>query len=305
MYEWVLVEYRFFCIFCIVKMKDSARYSPDLEGAKKEDIFYALTMFPYPSGIGLHCGHASVFTISDVVSRYQRMQGKTVFQPFGFDAFGLPTENYAMKVGKPAYEVTETNKKHFINQLQALNISFDWERVIDTSKPDYYKWTQRIFQKLYKAGLVYRDTLWLNRCPDCQTVLANDQVVDGKCERCKNNIQQKKMPQWFIKITNYADRLLEDLDLIDRPEETKIAQRNWIGKSQGTEIDFQVEDITITCFTTRPDTIYGVTALVLAPENTFIDRLMDEKHKQSLDIYRQEALAKTAVQRQQDSKEKT
>jgi leucyl-tRNA synthetase len=148
-----------------------------------------------------------------------------------------------MKVGKPAYEVTETNKQKFIDQLKALNLSFDRERVIDTSKPDYYKWTQRIFQQLYKAGLVYRDELWVNRCPDCQTVLANDQVVEGKCERCKHEIVQKKMPQWFIKITDYADRLLEDLETIDRPEETKTGQRNWIGKSVGAEIDFEVQHL--------------------------------------------------------------
>jgi leucyl-tRNA synthetase len=179
------------------------------------------------------------------------MQGKKVLNPFGFDAFGLPTENYAMKMGKPAYEVTEINKKHFIHQLEALNLSFDWERMIDTSKSDYYKRTQRIFSELYKSGLVYRDELWVNRCPDCQTVLANDQVVDGKCERCKDDIIQKKMPQWFIKITDYADRLIADLDTIDWPEETKTA-----------------------CFTTRPDTIYGVTALVLAPENILLDDLL-------------------------------
>ena len=283
------------------------RYAPDLENAENDDIYYALTMFPYPSGIGLHCGHASIFTINDVVARFQRMQGKYVFNPFGFDAFGLPAENYAMKVGKPAYEVIEENKATFMKQIKALELSFDWTRMVDTSKPDYYKWTQWIFQQLFKAWLVYRDVLWVNRCPDCQTVLANDQVVNGKCERCKDEVTQKKMPQWFIKITDYADRLIEDLDTIDRPEETKTAQRNWIGRSEWAEIDFTIEgtEKKITCFTTRPDTIYGVTGMVLAPENTILDEIMDEEYAQQVDEYRRVSLAKTAVERQQDVKEKT
>lgn len=152
--------------------------------------------------------------------------------PFGFDAFGLPTENYAIKLEKPAREVTDINKEMFLKQIHALNISFDYDKVLDTSTPEYYKWTQRIFQKLFKAGLVYRDTLWVNRCPSCQTVLANDQVVDGKCERCKSEIQQQQKPQWFIKITDYADRLIKDLDLVDWPQETKTAQKNRIGRSE-------------------------------------------------------------------------
>lgn len=286
-------------------MSDDQRFHPDLHAASHEELYYTLTMFPYPSGIGLHCGHASVFTINDVLARYQRMQGKVVFNPFGFDAFGLPAENYAMKVGKPAYEVIEENKAHFIKQLKALNMSFDRQRMLDTSKPNYYHWTQWIFQQLYKAGLVYRDTLWVNRCPDCQTVLANDQVVDGACERCKHEIVQKKMPQWFIKITDYADRLIEDLETVDRPVETKIAQKNRIGRSEGAEIDFTVGDETITVFTTRPDTIYGVTALVLAPENTLLDEQLDPDHRGNIDGYRQATMAKTAVQRQQDTKDKT
>lgn len=289
-------------------MDDTRRYSPDLEHASAEKIFYALTMFPYPSGVGLHCGHASIFTINDIVARYKRMQGYTVFNPFGFDAFGLPTENYAMEKGKPAYEVTEENEKTFIDQVKALHLSFDRERIVDTSKPDYYKWTQWIFSKLYQAWLVYRAELWVNWCPSCQTVLANDQVVDGRCERCKTEVVQKKMPQWFIKITTYADRLIQDLDTIDRPEETKIAQRNWIGRSQGAEIVFAIEGDSaphITVFTTRPDTIYGVTAVVLAPENTLIDWLLTADKKEELDRYRQTTFAKTPVQRQQELKEKT
>ncbi len=287
---------------------DTTNYSPDLEATPAEKIFYTLTMFPYPSGVGLHCGHASIFTINDIVARYKRMQGYVVLNPFGFDAFGLPTENYAMELGKPAYEVTEINEAKFIDQVKALNLSFDRERVIDTSKPDYYKWTQRIFSKLYQAWLVYRANLRVNRCPLDQTVLANDQVEDGRCERCKTEIVQKKMPQRFIKITAYADRLIQDLDTIDRPEETKIAQRNWIGRSEGAEIDFQVawaNTPKITVFTTRPDTIYWVTAVVLAPENTFVDSLLEGEYKKELDGYRQATFAKTPVQRQQELKEKT
>jgi leucyl-tRNA synthetase len=180
--------------------------------------------------------------------------------------------------------------------------------MIDTSKPDYYKWTQWIFAELYKAGLVYRDELWVNRCPDCQTVLANDQVVEGKCERCKHEIIQKKMPQWFIKITDYADRLIADLDTIDRPQETKTAQKNWIGRSEGAEIDFHVADhdnLIISCFTTRPDTMYGVTAVVLAPENTILDAVLEKDATTVLDTYRRTTLAKTAVERQQAAKHKT
>ena len=206
----------------------SGKFSPNLIDAPADKIFYALTMFPYPSGVGLHAGHASVFTINDVVARVKRMQGYTVFNPFGFDAFGLPTENYALQQHKGAREVTDINKAMFLDQVKALDISFDYDRIVDTSMPDYYKWTQWIFVKLMEAGLVYRDEKFVNRCPDCQTVLANDQVVDGKCERCKSETFQKKHMQWFIKITDYADRLIEDLDSLDRPEETKTTQKNWI-----------------------------------------------------------------------------
>lgn len=283
-----------------------SKFSPDFSWLPADKIFYALTMFPYPSGVGLHAGHASVFTINDVVARYKTMSGYTVLNPFGFDAFGLPTENYALQEKKWAREVTDTNKAMFLDQVKALNISFDYERVIDTSMPDYYKWTQWIFVKLMEAGLVYRDEKFVNRCPDCQTVLANDQVVDGKCERCKSETFQKKHMQWFIKITDYADRLIEDLDSLDRPEETKTTQKNWIWRSEGCEIDFTIpnSDSTLTVFTTRPDTLYGVTAVVLAPENTLIDDLLSDDKKIQVQSYRETTIAKTAVQRQQDAGEK-
>jgi leucyl-tRNA synthetase len=257
-----------------------------------------------------------VFTINDVMARYQRMKGKVVLNPFGFDSFWLPTENYAMQQGKPAWQVTKENGEFFLKQLEALDMSFDQERLFFTSDPEYYKWTQWIFLKLYEAGLVYRAEKFVNRCPGCQTVLANDQVVDGLCERCKSEIIQKKHPQWFIKITDYADRLIADLDTIDWPEETKLAQRNWIGRSEWAEIDFAVcsplvkEGLgeiwtKITCFTTRIDTVYGVTAVVLAPENTIIDDYLTPENKEKVLAYRKESMAKTAVQRQQDTKEKS
>ena len=221
-------------------MSTDSLYAPDLHITTREKLFYTLVMFPYPSGYGLHVGHASNYVINDVLARYKRLQGYTVFNPFGYDSFGLPTENYAMKLGKPAYQVTEENITYFNSQLAALDLSFDTQRTVTTSSPEYYKRTQRIFQQLYKAGLVYRDTLRVNRCPSCQTVLANDQVVDGTCERCKSEIIQKKHLQRFIKITAYAEKLLKDLDLIEWPEETKIGQRNWIGRSEGAEIDFKI-----------------------------------------------------------------
>lgn len=306
-------------LFIFFSMKNN--YSPDLLHANKEDVYYTLTMFPYPSGYGLHVWHASVFTINDVNARYHRMKGKVVLNPFGFDSFGLPTENYAMQQGKAAWQVTEGNVKFFLSQIEALDMSFDMERILITSDPEYYKWTQWIFAELYRAGLVYRAEKFVNRCPSCQTVLANDQVVDGLCERCKSEIIQKKHPQWFIKITDYADRLIADLDTIDRPEETKLAQKNWIGRSEWAEIDFIVqtpsplsplptaslgEGITkITVFTTRPDTLFGVTALVLAPENMMLDEYLSDENKAIVWAYRKESMAKTAVQRQQDTKEKS
>jgi leucyl-tRNA synthetase len=303
-------------------------YSLEIQDNSTSDAYYyALTMFPYPSWYGLHVGHASVFTINDVVARWMRMQGYKVLNPFGFDSFGLPTENYAMKQGKPAYQVTQENGDHFLQQIEALQLSFDMSRIVYTSNPDYYKRTQWIFSELYKAWLVYRDELRVNWCPDCQTVLANDQVIQGTCERCSSEIIQKETPQWFIKITAYADRLLQDLDTIDRPEATKIAQKNWIGRSEWAEIHFEVimphnheettthktpqnnlqtiPKLSITTFTTRPDTLYGVTALMIAPENTMLDSLLTTKIKKAVEQYRKKTLQKTAVQRQQDLKDKS
>ena len=194
--------------------------------------YYVLDMFPYPSGAGLHVGHPLGYVASDIFSRYKRMKGFNVLHPMGFDAFGLPAEQYAIETGTHPQVTTDKAIATYKEQLAKIGFSYDWTREVKTCDPDYYKWTQWIFAELYRAGLVYRAEKFVNRCPSCQTVLANDQVVDGLCERCKSEIIQKKHPQWFIKITDYADRLIADLDTIDRPEETKLAQKNWIGRSE-------------------------------------------------------------------------
>lgn len=216
-------------------------YKADLTKATKEKTYYSLAMFPYPSGAGLHVGHGTNFTANDVVARFKRMQWYTVINPIGWDSFGLPTENYAMKLGRSASEVTAENIANYKKQCELMDWSYDWDREVATSSPEYYKWTQWIFQQLFKAWLVYKKDAFVNRCPTDQTVLANDQVVDGCCERCGTEIIQKKHPQRFIKITDYAERLIDDLDLVDRPEETKTQQKYWIGKSEGAEIDFAVD----------------------------------------------------------------
>lgn len=259
-------------------MTDSSIYTIEIDPSVSSDkYYYALTMFPYPSGSKLHVGHASIFTIHDIAARYKRMSGYKVLNPFGFDSFWLPTENYAMKQWKPAYDVTKENGDAFLDQIASLNLSFDQSRIIYTSDPEYYKWTQWIFCKLFEKGLVYRDELWVNRCPECQTVLANDQVVDGKCERCSSEITQKKMPQWFIKITAYADRLIKDLDLVDRPEETKIAQKNWIWRSEGMLFSAKVKDmdLQIQTFSAHFEACYADTFVAIAPEHDLIKKLVE------------------------------
>ena len=288
------------------RMKNDNPFKVDLTNVSKENIYYTLAMFPYPSGAGLHVGHAMNFTANDIIARYKRMQGYSVVNAIGWDSFGLPTEGYAMKVGKPASEVTQENISNFIAQCKLMDRSYDRDREFATSSPEYYKWTQWIFQQLFKAGLVYRKEAFVNRCPQDQTVLANDQVVDGKCERCGTEVTQKKHMQRFIKITDYAEKLINDLDTVDRPEETKTQQKYRIGKSEGAEIDFKVNDSTaITVFTTRPDTIYGVTAIVLAPENESIDSLLSAESKKQLEEYRKTTGKKTALERQQDAEERS
>ena len=242
----------------------------------KKPKYYCLDMFPYPSGKGLHVGHWRGYVISDVWSRYKMLNGgHYIIHPMGWDAFGLPAENYAIKMGvHPAKSTAENvaNIKRQINQIAAL---YDWDREVNTTDPDFYKWTQWIFVKMFKEGLAYEKEMPINWCPSCKTGLANEEVVNGKCERCGADVTKKNLKQWMLKITKYADRLLNDLDKLDWPEKVKKMQADWIGKSYGAEVDFPVEGRaeTITVYTTRPDTLYGATFMVLAPEHALAQSL--------------------------------
>ena len=266
-------------------------------------------MFPYPSGAGLHVGHVRNFTIVDVLTRFYRQQQMNVLRPFGYDTFGLPAENYAIKTGISPQSATETNINNFRKQLKRLGYAIDWSREINTSDPEYYRWTQWCFLQLYKKGLAYRKESYQWWCPVDQTVLANEQVENGCCWRCGHEVEKKKMKQWFFKITDYADELLADIDALDWPDKIKTMQKNWIGRSEGAEIDFEIADknsgsTTIRVFTTRPDTVFGATFLVLAPEHPLIPKLVNEDTKQKVDQYRTETLKKSEIERQ-ENKEKT
>ena len=230
--------------------------------------FYGLIEFPYPSGQGLHVGHARPFTAMDIICRKKRMQGYNVLFPMGFDAFGLPTENYAIKNHIHPAIVTKQNIANFTKQLHMLGYSFDWDRVIDTTDPSYYKWTQWIFLQLFKHGLAYKASMPVNWCTSCKCVLANEEVVEGVCERCGSPVIRKEKSQWMLAITKYADRLIDDLDDVDYIERVKIQQRNWIGRSEGTEVRFTATNgADLTVYTTRCDTLFGVTYMVLSPEH--------------------------------------
>ena len=244
------------------------------EGGKKKKK-YILDMFPYPSGDGLHVGHIEGYTASDIVSRFSRMNGYNVLHPMGWDAFGLPTENYAIKHKVHPAKVTEKNVNNFRAQLQRMGFSYDWTREVNTTDPEYYKWTQWIFLELFRRGLAYEAEVPVNWCPSCKTVLANEEVIDGACDRCHSEVIHKNLKQWILKITAYADRLLSDLDDLDWPERIKEMQRNWIGKSYGALIKFPLVDFKfpLSVFTTRPDTLYGVTYVVLAPEHALLQEL--------------------------------
>ena len=246
--------------------------------------YYALVEFPYPSGQGLHVGHPRPYTALDIVARKRRMQGYNVLYPMGWDAFGLPTENYAIKNKIHPKIVTEKNVARFKDQLHSLGYSFDWDREINTTDPNYYKWTQWIFVKMFKAGLAYEKEMPINWCPSCKTGLANEEVVNGKCERCGADVTKKNLKQWMLKITKYADRLLADLDKLDWPEKVKKMQAEWIGKSYGAEVDFPVEgrDEKITVYTTRPDTLYGATFMVLAPEHELAASLATDETREAV-----------------------
>jgi leucyl-tRNA synthetase len=268
---------------------------------------YCLEMFSYPSGAKLHVGHWYNYGPTDSWARMKRMQGWEVFHPMGFDAFGLPAENYAIKTGIHPYDSTMENIRTMEKQLKEMGATFDWDYEVITCLPDYYKWTQWIFLKLFEAGLAYRKKAPVNWCPSCQTVLANEQVIDGKCERCGTEVTKKDLTQWFFKITAYAEELLEKLDELDWPEKTKIMQRNWIGKSDGAEIEFKVDgkDLTFKVFTTRADTLYGATYVVIAPEHEIVDLITTEEYKQAVEEYKEYARKQSEIERLSTEKEKT
>ena len=239
--------------------------------------YYALVEFPYPSGQGLHVGHPRPYTAIDIVARKRRMQGYNVLFPMGWDAFGLPTENYAIKNHVHPEEVTRQNIARFKSQLRSLGLSFDWDREVNTTDPSYYKWTQWIFLQLYKHGLAYKTTMPVNWCTSCKCVLANEEVVNGVCERCGSPVIRKEKSQWMLKITEYAQRLLDDLDQVDYIDRVKTQQRNWIGRSTGAEVLFDTtEGDTLKIYTTRPDTLFGATYMVISPEHPYIDKWADK-----------------------------
>ena len=274
---------------------------------KDKEKFYALIEFPYPSGQGLHVGHPRPYTALDVVSRKRRLQGYNVLYPMGWDAFGLPTENYAIQNKIHPKIVTEKNVAKFKEQLQALGMSFDWSREINTTDPEYYKWTQWIFQKLFEKGLAYKKEMSINWCNSCKVGLANEEVVNGGCERCGGEVVRKQKNQWMLKITKYAERLINDLDLVDYIERVKIQQKNWIGRSEGMEVDFEITgDKKITVYTTRPDTLFGATYMVISPEHPYIEELADYiKNMDDLLHYREEASKKSEFERTELVKDKT
>ncbi len=272
----------------------------------KKEKYYCLDMFPYPSGSGLHVGHWRGYVISDVWSRYKLMQGKFIIHPMGWDAFGLPAENYAIKMGIHPAKTTADNISNIKKQINQIAAIYDWDREVNTTDPDFYKWTQWIFVQMFKAGLAYEKEMPINWCPSCKTGLANEEVVDGKCERCGAEVTKKNLKQWMLKITAYADRLLDDLQKLDWPEKVVKMQTEWIGKSYGAEIDFKVDgsDKVITVYTTRPDTLYGATFMVLAPEYKDAAALATPENKDAVDAYIYKTSMKSSVDRLQD-KEKT
>ncbi|MBQ3552271.1 MAG: leucine--tRNA ligase [Clostridia bacterium] len=270
--------------------------------------FYALIEFPYPSGAGLHVGHPRSNTALDIISRKRRMEGYNVLFPMGYDAFGLPTENYAIKTGCHPRVVTETNVAKFREQLKRLGFSFDWSREINTTDPSYFKWTQWIFLQLFKRGLAYKAEMPINFCTSCKVGLANEEVVDGKCDRCGGEVVRKVKTQWMLKITAYAQRLIDNLDMVDFIDKVKTQQRNWIGRSEGAEIIFKLNhgDLTLKVFTTRPDTIFGATYMVISPEHPMIDSKSDViSNMDDIIAYREKAAKKSDFERSELSKEKT
>lgn len=273
---------------------------------KSKPKYYVLDMFPYPSGSGLHVGHPEGYTATDIVARYKRMKGHNVLHPMGWDSFGLPAENYAIKTGTHPAITTEKNIATFKRQLKMLGFSFDWDREVATSKVDFYKWTQWLFVQMYNKGLAYESEMNVNWCPELKTVLANEEVVNGKSEVGGHPVIRKPMKQWMLKITEYADRLLDDLEGLDWPENIKEMQRNWIGRSVGAEVDFKTESgETIKVFTTRPDTLFGATYMVLAPDHELVEKLATDDKKSEIKAYQEAAALKSDLERTELNKDKT
>ena len=272
-----------------------------------KEKFYALDMFPYPSGAGLHVGHPEGYTATDILSRYKRANGYNVLHPMGWDAFGLPAEQYALDTGNDPRDFTKTNIDTFRRQIKELGFSYDWDREVNTTDPNYYKWTQWIFKKLYEKGLAYVDEVPVNWCPALGTVLSNEEVIDGKSERGGHPVERRPMRQWVLKITDYAEKLLADLDILDWPESLKAMQRNWIGKSVGAEIDFKIEgtDKAFTVFTTRADTVFGVSYCVLAPEHKLVEEIVTEGQRTAVEEYLDIVKRKSDLERTDLNKDKT
>lgn len=272
-----------------------------------KEKFYALDMFPYPSGAGLHVGHPEGYTATDILSRYKRANGYNVLHPMGWDAFGLPAEQYALDTGNDPRDFTKTNIDTFRRQIKELGFSYDWDREVNTTDPKYYKWTQWIFKKLYEKGLAYVDEVPVNWCPALGTVLSNEEVIDGKSERGGHPVERRPMRQWVLKITDYAEKLLADLDILDWPESLKAMQRNWIGKSVGAEIDFKIEgtDKVFTVFTTRADTVFGVSYCVLAPEHKLVEEIVTEEQRAAVEEYLDIVKRKSDLERTDLNKDKT
>lgn len=287
------------------KWIEEKTYEPDLDSAKRP--FYNLMMFPYPSAEGLHVGNFFTFSGIDAYGRFKRMQGYDVFEPIGLDGFGIHSENFAIKVGRTPYEHARISEENFYRQLHLLGNGFSWSRTVETYDEQYFKWTQWLFIELFKAGLAYKESATVNFCPSCKTVLSDEQVIDGKCERCSSVIEKKELQQWFFKITNYADRLLQNTEKLDWTEKVKIAQKNWIGKKSGINIKYKIEgtDKAVTVFTTRPDTNFGATFIVIAPENALVKEITTEDHKNEVEQYIKSAVNKSDIERIAEGREKT
>lgn len=290
------------------KWQDRWENNPDSQVKKTEKgNYYCLDMFPYPSGSGLHVGHWRGYVLSDVYARMKWLEGYNVLHPMGWDAFGLPAENDAIKKGIHPRIGTEKNISNFKKQLKEVGALYDWSKELNTTDPDYYKWTQWIFIQMFKAGLAYQSDRPINWCTSCKTGLANEEVVNGGCERCGTEVVKKQIPQWVLKITQYAEPLLEGLDKLDWPEKVKTMQRNWIGKTYGANLTFKVENknFDLVVYTTRPDTIYGVTFLSLSPENELVSKIVSDEQQEAVAAYQKEASLSAAKKDRSEDKEKT